>query len=299
MKFKILTIFLLLSVALGGAEIEAISAEKLREIQKGIQQMRELLLQAPNLPPDEAIPRLGVAVEKTSHNRIYKFPERAELHEQLEQALIAIPGHAEYYRNKINLAQEKLDEAIERSKASGTNQTGNLKSLLRVEQNNGFAMLRELPSPETIRVLGEMLYDERGVIRKEKASEDTDAFLMQTPTSQLAASLLSEMIENPPGIDLPGTYFSDLTPWKNWYQQVKAGNRTYRFKGDPTEYDLNGIASAVKVLDVRRSDRRAIAGSSADAKREGEKSSAPAVTAIVLAVLIGGGYWVYRRKAVA
>jgi hypothetical protein len=299
MKYlKILLVIISFSGITFGEEAEVISAAKLQEIQKGMQQMRDLLQQAPNLPPEEAIPLLGLAVYKTSHNRIYKVPERVELHDQLEQALIAIPGHAEYYQNKINTAQENLDRSIEVSTTSGTNRTENLKSVLRSAQNDGFMILGELPSPETIRVLGEMLFDERGVIKKENASDNSDAFLMQTPTSQLAASLLEKMIESPPLIDLPGTYFSDLGPWKNWYHQVKEGNRTYRFKGNPTEYDLNGPVRATKTPDAKRSDRRAITDSSAETKKKGG-SNAPTITAIIIAVLIGGGYWIYRRKSMA
>lgn len=300
MKYlKILLILISFSGAVTGEESDAISAKELQEIQKGMQQMRDLLQQVPNLPPEEAISRLGLAVYKTSHNRIYKVPERAELHDQLEQALIAIPGHAEYYRNKINTAQENLDQAIALSEASGTNQTGNLKGLLRAEQNNGFMMLRELPSPETIQVLGEMLSDERGVIKKENASNDSDAFLMQTPTSQLAASLLGKMIENPPPIDLPGTYFSDLEPWKNWYHQVKEGRRTFRFIGDPQEYNLRGPAREALNPDIPRAKKRPSYQDAASNTSDSQSpsSKAPTITAIIITVLIGGGYWVYRRKA--
>jgi len=282
-------------------EIEPISPDELEEIQKGMLQMRELLQQVPHLPPEEAIPRLGLAVYKTSHNRIYKVPERAELHEQLEQALITIPGHAEYYRNKINFAQENLDRAIELSATSGTNQTGNLKSVLRSAQNDSFMILQELPSPETVRVLGEMLFDERGVIKKENASENSDAFLMQTPTSQLAASLLEKMLEDPPPVELPGTYFSDLEPWRNWYTQIKEGRRTYRFKGDPQEYNLRGLAREALNPDILRGARRPSYQNNAANSENGSRpaSKAPAITALVLVVLIGGGYWIYRRKTVA
>ncbi len=27
----------------------------------------------------------------------------------------------------------------------------------------------------------------------------------------------------------------DLSSWRQWYEQVKAGKRTFRFVGDPTE----------------------------------------------------------------
>ena len=44
--------------------------------------------------------------------------------------------------------------------------------------------------------------------------------------------------------------------WQLWYEQVKSGKRTFRFEGDPTEYDLNGPASKDKLQRVERDRKR-------------------------------------------
>src|SRR5690606_26228155 len=40
--------------------------------------------------------------------------------------------------------------------------------------------------------------------------------------------------------------------WQNWYEQIKAGSRTFRFEGDPTEYDLNGPVPKEKLQRIER-----------------------------------------------
>jgi hypothetical protein len=47
----------------------------------------------------------------------------------------------------------------------------------------------------------------------------------------------------PQGYDSP----EETLPWRQWYQEIKDGRRTFRFEGDPTEYDLNGPAPKEKL----------------------------------------------------
>jgi hypothetical protein len=35
-------------------------------------------------------------------------------------------------------------------------------------------------------------------------------------------------------------YDEDIEAWRLWYEQVKSGKRTFRFEGDPQEYNLAG-----------------------------------------------------------
>jgi hypothetical protein len=47
-----------------------------------------------------------------------------------------------------------------------------------------------------------------------------------------------------------------LAVWQAWYEQIKAGKRTFRFEGDPTEYDLNGPAPKEKLVRIERDRKR-------------------------------------------
>ena len=44
--------------------------------------------------------------------------------------------------------------------------------------------------------------------------------------------------------------------WQLWYEQIKSGKRTFRFEGDPTEYDLKGPAPGQKLAHISRDRKR-------------------------------------------
>src|SRR5437868_8741551 len=55
-----------------------------------------------NVPPEQAIPKLGSWVEQMSHERTpnWEKGDRPVFH-AAQSALLAIPGHAEYYEKEI------------------------------------------------------------------------------------------------------------------------------------------------------------------------------------------------------
>ncbi|WP_035608475.1 hypothetical protein [Haloferula sp. BvORR071] len=96
----------------------------------------------------------------------------------------------------------------------------------------------KLSDYRSIRVLGEFLSDTEvpGVIG-EAAGGPSNA--------RLAARSLEQLLENPPTHeDKSRDSDDDLVSWQLWYEQLKAGNRSFRLKGDPQEYSLNGPATA-------------------------------------------------------
>ncbi len=103
--------------------------------------------------------------------------------------------------------------------------------------------MEHLHSPQVVALLGELLQDERDA---HKGIPATDV-LRPLTNSRYAAETLS-------GIGIDGVSMEkieewrDWTPtieqWKLWFAQVTAGTRTYRFKGDPREYNLQGPVSS-------------------------------------------------------
>jgi hypothetical protein len=111
------------------------------------------------------------------------------------------------------------------------------------ERMYGLETLKHLPSPETVRVLGDFLSD----------LSATPVLLHQhmkeAPMAVYALGALAKLpIANKPA-DTKQDYESerDLPKWQQWYEEIKSGKRTFRFEGDPTEYDLNGPAPKEKL----------------------------------------------------
>ena len=173
-----------------------------------------------------------------------------------------------------------------------------------------FPTLDYLPSVETVRVLGEFLSDERGYVKmpEHPTLEDLTTDVSGSPVFRRAAASLGKLpIVNKP---IPAsTQFrtpDDVQPWKQWYEQIKAGNRTFRFEGDPTEYDLNGPASKEKLArierdrmrDVERLAGRRKSSPASDFVSKALSFSKPSSIAGLIAAcaLVAGAVWYFIRN---
>ena len=199
------------------------------------------------------ISELGQGLRKTSRADIYVVGDRESVRRELQAALIAIPGHAEYYEKNIKAAQLRFEEA----------ETNLEKSPVATQLNNelmyGFATLENLPSPETVRVLGDFLGDMRGVDENGEwiPGGHYDGFRGTGPPCTYAAAALMKLpLKSKPTHDKRTATFEDVRPWQLWYEQVKAGNRTFSFEGDPKVYSLAGPVAAERSPAGQRPERR-------------------------------------------
>jgi hypothetical protein len=93
--------------------------------------------------------------------------------------------------------------------------------------------LSQLPSPETIQVLGEFLHDDKdwpeGPVLGTYSANNGHALY------SLKRIGLSNPPENHPYNDSP----SCLKQWQEWFEELKAGKRTFSFVGQNVEYRFN------------------------------------------------------------
>lgn len=230
-------------------------------------------------PSGDSILGLGEYVRKLGRRPGYPDLrwQNAYLHAQNE--LLSIPGHARHFSEELEKERELLGEKIVFS----------LKP-----QTYILETLPHLPSPETILVLGELLYDERDAAKV--AYKDHTGMYGMRPNSVLAMEALERIGLRDPGIAKPQfirqrypedgqTWTPDdqlqaefeqrnlqrqenLRPWKEWIAQVKSGERAFSFKGQAVEYrfkpdgtwDTNPIANppddAPEIPEARSVDRR-------------------------------------------
>lgn len=218
-SFSILMWLLNGMIAFAGLEF---SEKEIADMHESLEKWREIARTANDLPPDVAIPLLGRGVYKTSQTDIYVFGDREGVRRELQEALVAIPGHAEWYHREI---LQKREYALQ-----------GRTDLVKGSVYWDFETLGNMPSAESVKVLGSFL---EACPATPAADVDRD----WPSRSALYAAIAFHII----GIDSPPVHKRpdmvrphDIRPWQLWYGQVKAGTRTFRFVGDPAEYSLAG-----------------------------------------------------------
>ena len=240
--------------------------------------------------------------------------ERQANFEKAQTSLLAIPGHAKYYQDKIDKMRAELlanskksDEERNRLQSEGHDVLDESTYL----SDTGIAIrtLRVLPSAETVSVLGYFLNDP--VLRDGKTLLGNRLipgdYTPHRSNAELATDDIRQLgIEHPPFKDFKGVITPDeIDAWKDWWNEVKDGKRTYRFIGSKVEYGPDGPASKEVIKHVERDRKR-------DEEREtGHRKSpiAPAtdspaaeaakplsITGILAAcALIGAAVWYFLR----
>jgi hypothetical protein len=274
-----------------------ISDNEIKESEQGLQTWRNFAEEAKVKPSTDLIPKLGLGLRKTTLTSVYVAGDRLETRKLIQDALLAIPGHAEFYANRINNARAEVDDAFKQGKYPPFND-------LLDEQMYGFETLAQLPSPETVRVLGEFLSDDRGRFDPSPDLSEEEIIARrkswgQKPNSLLAAKALNDLsLKTRPYPKKQFTHDDDIRPWQLWYQQVKAGRRTFTFEGSPQEYDLTGPVREARSPDVARVTKRPGVSSEASAVKAGKSSThfATPWVAGILIMMAGIGAYVYLQN---
>lgn len=174
-------------------------------VERGIRTLREPW----GGPPQELIERLD------------------QVHQKLVLALLSDSDVIDSYEEEISNARAQWrgsDQALWESRNAYFNRCKTVISTL-----------GNLPDPKSIRVLGELLNDTEAIWMP-----DSDE--MFGPNSRPALLGLKNLVADGPEDSDDVIYGSsiDRTAWMNWFQQVKQGKRTFRFKGKMQAFNLRG-----------------------------------------------------------
>jgi hypothetical protein len=101
-----------------------------------------------------------------------------------------------------------------------------------------FKVASHLHTPQMVNTMGNYLYDDRNAKPQVKWEPGMDIAPNDSPSNAWAAAkVLQTMgIKNPPQPDHRG--YAIIDSWKLWFEQVKAGNRTFSFEGENISYRL-------------------------------------------------------------
>ena len=244
--------------------------------------------------------------------------ERQKNFEIAQSAMISIPDHAKYYQDKIETLREQVKanenlslEEKERLRKAGKPAVhlGDYEDV----RHDAFTVLGLLPSPETVAVLGHFLEDPEGRDGQDMLGNPLvwhDDVPPAFPNCGLACIAITNLgIEHAPIDDVKKVNSVAFDPgqvdvWKDWWHEVQAGKRTYRFKGSAIEYGASGPATKEQ-LDKRENDRkrteegRQRKNGALESRSDSGRSSSTPLVALILAGLavLGTLVWYFRRAA--
>jgi hypothetical protein len=129
-----------------------------------------------------------------------------------------------------------------------------------------------MPSSETVSVLGFYLNDPSGsdgktLLGNPKTKPGDDFTPEPSNANQAALAIRNLGIEKmpfkPSEQSQKGRWAVDeeVAAWKDWWNEVKAGKRTYRFIGSDIEYGPDGPASPEQLQKIERNRLREMSGS--------------------------------------
>ncbi len=219
-------------------------------LEPGLTRWVKLLKDPESLAKDARMAELSHGLRLTVDRGVFSSADAQAVHLGLKDRLLKSEGPAEYYRNKIEEEWKEMEAEKDPSRKVVL-----MEKISRL-QDEAFPTLALLPEPATVRVLGEFLFDDRERLRSQAPeTEDEEGIRwwregMAPNSSHAWNALLKLPLKSPPidpdaPWDLP--YHRKLEPWRAWFLQVKAGKRTFRFAGDPREYNLQGpVAEAAR-----------------------------------------------------
>jgi hypothetical protein len=244
-----------------------------------------------SLPPEESIPKLSFWMMQLSYPRNRERGERP-VFRKVQTALLAIPDHAKYHGERILEAQREVRKAVADPETHGP-----AWAHFERVRTEGFETLKHLPSPETVRVLGDMLSNEWRSPIPIQSDLPLDG-----PLAHYALRALAQvpLVNKPAPVENSSDAAQNLRTWQLWYEQVKAGTRTFRFEGDPKEYSLRGGRAAV--IDGGpggRSRTRPAEEPAAVPKEPGEGAPVAVIAIAGLLVLLSALFFFRGRKVTA
>lgn len=191
--------------------------------------------------------------------------EASELYRAAKEALISLPGHADTLASKIKDLTEK--------EVSGTSTAHSS------QRGWYFQTLSQLPSSWSVKVLGELLFDERNPFA------DVPSDSPWVSNSSYAVVALHELgLRNPPVSGKYPDHRNDLRAWQLWFEQVRAGTRTFSFKDDETIYSLAGPVAEAREP-TGSPQRRDPREQNANAPAVHGNAKWPTIAAVILAAL--------------
>lgn len=245
-----------------------------------VQSLLARIEQIPDNPSFEQVVRLAVL-----SGGDFEGPGYDEVRKKAWERLRKVPDFAEKFDTNLREEREKWVSGEESPSTYNRNRA------------YAFHAMRRLPHPSVVKVVGGYLSDAArpGYDGGDEASRI--AYSVIPSNAVLSAEVLGQLIEKPPIAKHWDDYKEeDAKTWELWFEQVKAGTRTFRFKGDPQDYNLQGsVSKSIEPtgLATKREDRGPLPLPSEAKPAKGFPMAALLAACVVLAL---AAWYAFRRK---
>jgi hypothetical protein len=185
---------------------------------------------------------MGYRIKEEGHSK-----DVDKLFYDLQKRFLSIPRYAQYFADQIKQEQDSV---------KGIKSETNSRNIYDAHRASYFnEILIYLPSPQTVRVLGEFLEDDLDYesTRREYTRRGFD---IKANSDYAMEALIGIELKNSPLKERTQDPDKDIITWRSWYAKVKAGTLTFSFIGDSTEYDLNGPATKEKIQRISHDRQR-------------------------------------------
>jgi hypothetical protein len=186
-------------------------------------------------PIENKIEKLGNILRWIESPELHpgRIEEARAFQKEVQNEIITIPGHAEFFAIKIREEQGRV-KGIPLQSVPGRNEY-NKNRYIYISK-----VLANIPSPETIRVLGEFLWDDKD----NHPRGPNDDWGPIESNGNLAGLALSQIgLRNPPMENVFLGSPTEFNNWRAWYEEIKSGKRAFSFKGQNVEYRFNSDGS--------------------------------------------------------
>ncbi|MGJ8643302.1 MAG: hypothetical protein ACSHX9_07845 [Luteolibacter sp.] len=183
----------------------------------------------------------GDSLRKLARKNIFQVSRRIEVYDKVQQSLLSIPGHAEFYAEPIWESYRAYRDPSHPKHSGSAN-------AFDWEAQIGLETLKHLPSSETVKVLGGMLWEDW------EAERNTGPGLSDLTYPSALAYQATWTLGDLPLRDKPSPQFKrrqakdHLPAWQDWYEKVKAGEIAFSFVGQPVEYRFQADVSVSSTL---------------------------------------------------
>jgi hypothetical protein len=270
---------------------------------KWLREREEIFVVAMELSPEKRIPELGLLVRASAVDPGVWIERRTNMSDpkyyknklyflnKVQVEMLAIPGHARYYANRIHEANVAYWNVNSPRHSGSANWLGS-------EIGYGFDTLRNLPSAETVQVLGEMLSDER-------EREQSDTSPVPQAVAKFAVTSMSLLhIRDAPSAPIHQYSAKEvMAAWQAWYGEVKSGQRSFSFKGQAVEYRFSpdGTWETIPIVNppddaVRLPEMKEVGKATQPPQAEPEKKSFLWVWVGIVSAVGGVVMWVITRR---
>lgn len=227
----------------GSAKVDDSSAGAKKQERQEVEHWQNRLQECSGMSAEETVEHLYLGLRNMGYRRSYAGhdPSVDSIYAKIQQRLLALPGHAQHFADKIEAEQKSVEHC---PTITGPRCTYDFNRSLY------FDVLSHLPSPETIQVLGHFLYDDKDT-PVPLMSPDSDWGENPRANSFFAAAAIMRMnLKNPP-TSADGGPDARLERVRVWWEEIQAGNRDLAFAGQDTGYRFTPDGSWKIVGDVK------------------------------------------------